>query len=120
MTITDSYKLMEIYAVCPKCGCDRIGGGKGTLECDTETGYFKRTCKCGWYVEIREGDMHMTHLEWVRSLPPELLAKLMPCPNERLRRENPIHCTRGTPAHTSCDECITKFLQTEVPTHAEA
>lgn len=55
MTVIDSCKLMEIYAVCPKCGCEFIGNGKGTLECDTEAGYFKRTCSCGWYVEIKEG-----------------------------------------------------------------
>ena len=57
MTIQDAAKLMELYAVCPKCGCDVVGNGKGTLDCDTATGHFKRTCACGWYVEIevREG-----------------------------------------------------------------
>lgn len=120
MTAIDSAKLTELYAVCPKCGCATVGNGKGTLECDTEAGYFKRTCGCGWYVEIHEGDMHMSHLDWIRSLPPNLLAKLLPCPNDRLRRNDPIPCTRGTSEHTSCDDCITKFLQTEVPTDAEA
>ena len=38
MTIKDSVKLMELYAVCPKCGCEVIGNGKGTLECDTAAG----------------------------------------------------------------------------------
>ena len=28
----------------------------------------------------------MTHLEWTRTLPAEYLAKLMLCPNERLRK----------------------------------
>lgn len=55
MTIKDSVKLMELYAVCPKCGCEVIGNGKGALECDTAAGYFKRTCGCGWYVEVQEG-----------------------------------------------------------------
>lgn len=54
MTIQDSVKLMELYAVCPKCGCETVGNGKGTLECDTSTGYFKRTCGCGWGVEVQE------------------------------------------------------------------
>ena len=51
----------------------------------------------------------MTHLEWVRTLPGEDMAKLMLCPNERLRRNDPI---------ISCDRCIAKFLQTEVPEEA--
>jgi hypothetical protein len=57
----------------------------------------------------------MTHVEWMRTLPPEQLAKLLMCPNDKLRRADPIRCTRGTPEHTSCDECIAKFLQTELP-----
>lgn len=56
MTIFDACRLMEQYAVCPECGCAVIGNGKGTLECDTEKGYFKRTCYCGWKVEIKEKD----------------------------------------------------------------
>lgn len=119
MTVCDSTKLMEIYAVCPKCGCDVVGNGKGTMECDTEAGYFKRTCRCGWHVEVREGDTHMTHLAWTRTLSAEYLAKLMLCPNQRLRKDCKIPCTRGTPEHTSCDDCIAKFLQTEVATDAE-
>ena len=55
MTIKDSVKLMELYAVCPKCSCEVISNGKGSLECDTAAGYFKRTCGCGWYVEVQEG-----------------------------------------------------------------
>ncbi len=54
MTVTQSAKLMELYAACPECGCAVIGNGKGTLECDTGAGYFKRACSCGWYVEVRE------------------------------------------------------------------
>lgn len=55
MNIRDSVKLMQIYAACPKCGCEVIGNGKGTLEADTSIGYFKRTCHCGWFVEVKEG-----------------------------------------------------------------
>ena len=54
MTVLDACQLMEKYAVCPECGCEFIGNGKGTMECDTEAGYFKRTCHCGWSVEIKE------------------------------------------------------------------
>lgn len=35
MNITIASKLMELYAACPKCGCEVIGNGKGLLECDT-------------------------------------------------------------------------------------
>lgn len=52
MTIQRACELMERYAACPKCGCEEIGNGKGTVECDTSKGYFKRTCHCGWEVVI--------------------------------------------------------------------
>lgn len=55
MNITIAAKLMGLYAACPKCGCEVIGNEKGTLECDTEAGCFKRSCGCGWYVEVAEG-----------------------------------------------------------------
>ena len=54
MTLTKAIALGMQYEKCPKCGCDCIGGGKGTLEIDTEIGYFKRSCHCGWSVEIGE------------------------------------------------------------------
>ena len=54
MTILESCELMNKYGKCPKCGCETVGNGTGTLEVDTEIGYFKRTCHCGWYIEIKE------------------------------------------------------------------
>lgn len=54
MNILTAAKLMELYAACPKCGCEVIGNGKGALECDTSAGTFRRTCSCGWSVEVRE------------------------------------------------------------------
>ncbi len=54
MTFDDAHKLTVKHAKCPRCGCETIGGGTGTLEIDTEIGYFKRTCKCGWSIEIHE------------------------------------------------------------------
>lgn len=38
MNITIAAKLMELYAACPKCGCEVIEKGKGILECNTEAG----------------------------------------------------------------------------------
>ena len=55
MNLVDACKLMKQFAKCPKCGCETIGGGTGTVECDTAAGYFKRTCQCGWYIQIEEG-----------------------------------------------------------------
>lgn len=63
MNVRDSLKLMELYAVCPKCGCEVIGNGKGSLECDTAAGFFKRSCSCGWYVEVTEGVVAETLVE---------------------------------------------------------
>lgn len=54
MTFEEAHILTVQYAKCPNCGCETIGGGTGTLEIDTEIGYFKRTCKCGWSVELIE------------------------------------------------------------------
>lgn len=52
MKLVDDLNLMRKYAVCPKCGCDTVGAGSGTLEIDDDT--FKRTCHCGWGIEIKE------------------------------------------------------------------
>lgn len=114
MTVTQSAKLMELYAVCPKCGCEVVGNGKGTMECDTRAGFFKRTCACGWRIELQEGDSHMTQIEWMRTLPPETFSVLLRCPNDVLKDGYKIPCTRGTPEHVNCNVCIAKFLETEV------
>ena len=73
MNVNDSCKIMEIYAVCPKCGCEFIGNGKGTLECDTETGYYKRTCGCGWEAEKKE--RAGTNKGGARSIKPAMALK---------------------------------------------
>lgn len=50
MNVREACKLIEKYAKCPKCGCEVIGNGKGTLE--VYKGIFKRTCHCGWSITI--------------------------------------------------------------------
>ena len=60
MTLIESMELMQKYAKCPKCGCEAIGNGKGTIEIDTlnpKEGYFRRTCSCGWCVEIKDSNI---------------------------------------------------------------
>ena len=52
MKLLRAVELMEKYAVCPKCGSDRLGNGAGTLEIEGDL--FRRTCTCGWKVEIRD------------------------------------------------------------------
>lgn len=54
MNIFDLIELTKKYAECPKCGCNTVGNGTGTIVGDTEAGYFKRTCQCGWSIEIKE------------------------------------------------------------------
>ncbi|MGG3987310.1 DUF3797 domain-containing protein [Bacillus smithii] len=43
--------IIKKYLKCSKCGSDKIGDGEGMLEIDDDT--FKRSCKCGWTVEIK-------------------------------------------------------------------
>ena len=52
MNLVYAIDLMKRYGKCPKCGCDTVGGGTGTL--DIGQGYFIRTCSCGWRIEINE------------------------------------------------------------------
>lgn len=60
MNLDDAIKLIDKYAECPKCGCETVGNGTGTIEIDTtkEEGYFKRTCHCGWSVTVRESELN--------------------------------------------------------------
>lgn len=53
MKLVDALDLMRKYESCPQCGCNTVGAGTGTLEIDDDT--FKRTCHCGWSIEIKEG-----------------------------------------------------------------
>lgn len=54
MNVADSLKLLRKYETCPECGNGLLGNGEGTLEIDDDT--FKRSCKCGWHVEVNVGD----------------------------------------------------------------
>ncbi|MGQ3740877.1 DUF3797 domain-containing protein [Bacillus sp. Fil] len=50
----DAWKTLELmneYGKCKQCGNEMIG--EGVLEIDADV--FKRTCKCGWSVEVNEG-----------------------------------------------------------------
>jgi hypothetical protein len=46
--------LSEKYANCLDCGNEYIGNGEGSLIVTNDS--FKRSCKCGWSVEIKEGE----------------------------------------------------------------
>jgi hypothetical protein len=50
----ESLKLMEKYYKCDNCGSEVVGNGEGSLEVTDDT--FKRICKCGWSVEVKEGE----------------------------------------------------------------
>lgn len=55
MSVKNIYELITEYAKCPVCGCEAIGEGYGTIEINTidlQDMIFKRTCYCGWSVEI--------------------------------------------------------------------
>ncbi|MFS1513960.1 DUF3797 domain-containing protein [Chengkuizengella sp. SCS-71B] len=50
MNVVRAMELIKEYEVCEQCGSSHIGNGAGTLEIDDKS--FKRTCKCGWVVEV--------------------------------------------------------------------
>jgi hypothetical protein len=52
MKLTKAVELMEKYSKCQACGSEMIGNGAGTLE--VTDNMFRRTCKCGWKIEIKE------------------------------------------------------------------
>lgn len=52
MNALKAVELLRKYDKCPECGSDKIGNGSGTIEILEDT--FKRTCKCGWSIEVKE------------------------------------------------------------------
>ncbi|OME29363.1 DUF3797 domain-containing protein [Paenibacillus sp. FSL E2-0274] len=56
MKIMRALELAKEYNTCPECGNQYVGNGEGTVSIESNT--FRRTCKCGWKVEIEveEGD----------------------------------------------------------------
>ena len=53
MNVIDYLKIAKKYINCPNCGNDKIGNGEGTLNVDEDT--YRRTCKCGFEVEVKTG-----------------------------------------------------------------
>lgn len=51
MKLIISQALMQAYEECPKCKNHYIGNGQGTLMVDAWD--FKRTCKCGFEVNVK-------------------------------------------------------------------
>lgn len=43
---------MVEYSDCRECGNEYVGNGQGKMHIDTAKGYFMRSCKCGWKIEI--------------------------------------------------------------------
>ncbi|NBI30971.1 DUF3797 domain-containing protein [Chengkuizengella marina] len=50
MNVVRAMELIKQYEVCEQCGSRYVANGAGTLFIDEKV--FKRTCKCGWSVEI--------------------------------------------------------------------
>ena len=55
MNYIDAVNFVKQFGECPKCGNVFVGNGQGTIDIDTEKGYFKRTCSCGWSVVVEDG-----------------------------------------------------------------
>lgn len=45
-------KLLKRYEICPRCSNRYIGGKEGTIE--IRNGVFRRSCKCGFSVEVAD------------------------------------------------------------------
>ncbi|MCR8641397.1 DUF3797 domain-containing protein [Paenibacillus sp. N1-5-1-14] len=45
-------KLGKKYNNCESCGSEKTGEDEGSMHFDGVTGHFKRTCKCGWEIEL--------------------------------------------------------------------
>ena len=54
MNALKSVELLRKYSECQKCGSELIGNGEGTVEVNDDI--LKRTCKCGWSIEVDEDD----------------------------------------------------------------
>ncbi|MER3123048.1 DUF3797 domain-containing protein [Bacillus altitudinis] len=50
----DLLKVSKLINGCPNCSNDLIGNGQGTLEVEETS--FKRTCKCGFSIELNTQD----------------------------------------------------------------
>jgi hypothetical protein len=51
MNLQRTAELLREYSKCQHCGNEVVGNGEGTLEVTDDT--FKRTCKCGWNIEVK-------------------------------------------------------------------
>ncbi|MEK3674630.1 DUF3797 domain-containing protein [Paenibacillus sp. FSL R10-2771] len=50
MRLITAVELMRAHQTCPQCNSGMIGNGEGTLVVTEDV--FKRTCKCGWSIEV--------------------------------------------------------------------
>lgn len=54
MTVLEAYELINRYSKCPKCGCEAKYNNAEAIKIDDKEGYFKRTCHCGWHIEVKK------------------------------------------------------------------
>jgi Domain of unknown function (DUF3797) len=54
MNAMEFLRISAKYNNCPDCGSDKLGNGEGTLS--VEEDIYKRTCKCGFEVVVKEGE----------------------------------------------------------------
>lgn len=52
MNLVKALELSKEYADCPKCSNNKLGNGQGSMVIDDFS--FKRLCRCGWSIEIKE------------------------------------------------------------------
>jgi transcription elongation factor Elf1 len=54
MKATKAVELLNTYIKCPQCGNDKVGDKEGSVEIHSDK--FIRKCKCGWSIEVKEGE----------------------------------------------------------------
>ncbi|MEH7116137.1 DUF3797 domain-containing protein [Neobacillus vireti] len=50
MDALKAVELLNKFNNCPKCGSEKVGDQEGSVEIHDDK--FKRTCKCGWSIEV--------------------------------------------------------------------
>lgn len=52
MNAIKAAELIKKYAECQECGNKNVNNGEGSLLVTDDA--FKRECKCGWSVQVKE------------------------------------------------------------------
>lgn len=66
MNAVKTVELLRKYARCKECSSQALGNGEGSVMVTDNT--FKRTCKCGWSIEVNYSDKPFVGRQYFDSL----------------------------------------------------